>query len=146
MLTLNIPTLIFFGIIVFSICFFYGLRSILDYKQKGRVIKDFTDYTAVLQFHMNKAYDMIHKDRILVYSLEATKVPEEQVNVISKDFITLTEKLLGPRLHKEFIFLYGNYETLAFTMAEYFSTRYEDDAIRKDSIAEMMESEVETET
>lgn len=110
------------------------------------MIKDFADYTSVLQFHMEKAYDIIHKDRVLIYSLEATRVPEEKVNIATKDFITLVEKLLGPRLRKEFIFLYGNYETFAFTMVEYFNTRYEDDEIRKTSISDMMESEVQTES
>jgi len=95
---------------------------------------------------MEKAYDMIHKDRILVYSIEATRVPEEQINVVSRDFITLVEKMIGPRLRKEFIFLYGNYETFVFVLAEYFSTNYENDAIRRDSVGEMMESESQLET
>jgi len=90
---------------------------------------------------MEKAYDMIHKDRILVYSLEAQRLKESEIDVVSKDFITLTQKLIGPRLQKEFVFLYGNYETFAFIMAEYFSTRYEDDEIRKSSVSEMMESD-----
>jgi hypothetical protein len=95
---------------------------------------------------MEKAYDMIHKDRILTYSLEATRVPEEQINVVTKDFISLVEKLIGPRLRKEFIYLYGNYETFAFVLVEYFSTSYENDAIRRDSVGEMMESESQLET
>ena len=109
------------------------------------MIKDFADYTSVLQFHMEKAYEIIHKDRVLIYSLEATRVPEDKINVASKDFITLVEKLLGPRLRKEFIFLYGNYETFAFTMIEFFNTRYEEDEIRKTTIGDMMESELPSE-
>lgn len=128
--------------ISFIICFFFGLKAILNDKQKKRMIKDFTDYISVLQFHMEKAYDMIHKDRILVYSLEATRLKESEINIASKDFITLTQKLIGPRLLKEFVFLYGNYETFAFILAEYFSTRYEDDEIRKSSMSEMMESDI----
>ena len=62
---------------------------------------------------MEAVYDMVHKDRILVYSLEATRVPEDEINVVSKDFINLVEKMLGPRLRGEFIFLHGNYETFA---------------------------------
>lgn len=126
--------------ISFILCFLFGLRYILNNKHVERIIKHFTDYTVVLQFHMEKAYDMIHKDRILVYSLEAQRLKESEINVVSKDFITLTQKLIGPRLLKEFVFLYGNYETFAFIMAEYFSTRYEDDEIRKTSMNDMMES------
>ncbi len=139
-------TLILFGIVAFVVCFFFGLKRILNFIRRSHMIKDFTDYTTVLQYHMEKAYDMIHKDRILVYSLEATKVPEEKINIASKDFINLVQKLIGPRLHKEFLFLYGNYETFVFIMAEYFSTRYEDDEIRKTSVSDMMESESQLET
>lgn len=138
--------LIFIAIIAFIICFFFGLRYILNYKHRERMIKDFADYTSVLQFHMEKAYEIIHKDRVLIYSLEATRVPEEKINVASKDFITLVEKLLGPRLRKEFIFLYGNYETFVFTLIEFFNTRYEEDEIRKTTVSDMMESEVQPES
>lgn len=141
----NTSQLIFAAIIAFTVCFFFGLRCILNYKQRERMIRDFADYTSLLQFHMEKAYDMIHKDRVLIYSLEAMRVPEEKINVASKDFITLVEKLLGPRLRKEFIFLYGNYETFVFIMIEYFNTRYEDDEIRKTTVSDMMESEVQPE-
>jgi hypothetical protein len=139
MLTTNV--LIFVGIVAFVLCFIFSFKSILAFLHSGRIIRDFADYTSVLQFHMEKAYDMIHKDRVLVYSLEATKVPEDEINDISKDFITLTQKLIGPRLLKEYLFLYGNYETFVFMMAEYFSTRYEEDEIRKSSINDMMESD-----
>lgn len=144
MWTINLSIII--ATIILALCFIFGFRAFLNFKHIRRVITNFADYTSVLQYHMEKSYDMIHKDRILVYSLEATRVPEEQVSVISKDFITLTEKLLGPRLHKEFIYLYGNYETFAFIMAEYFSTRYEEDEIRKGSVSELMESESQLET
>jgi len=144
MLTTNV--LILVGMFIFAGCFLFGLRTILNHKRTQRIITNFADYTSVLQYYMEKAYDMIHKDRILIYSLEATRVPEEQINVVSRDFITLVEKMIGPRLLNEFIFLYGNYETFIFVMAEYFSTNYENDAIRGDSIGEMMESESHLET
>lgn len=144
MLTTNVIILV--GLFIFAGCFFFGLKAILNYKRTQRIISNFADYSSVLQYYMEKAYDMIHKDRILVYSLEATRVPETEINVVSRDFITLVEKMIGPRLQKEFIFLHGNYETFIFVMAEYFSTNYETDAIRRDSVGEMMESESHLET
>lgn len=129
-------------LIVVFICFsFYIFKKTLLFLKEKQMIKDYADYRVVLQINMERAYEIIHKDRILVYSLEATKLPEEEINTVSKDFINLVSKLLGPRLYKEFIFLYGNYETFAFNMAEYFSTRYEEDEIRKASVSDMMESE-----
>lgn len=146
MLTINIHTVIIIGVLAIVGCSIYFFNSILKYLKHQRIISNFADYTSVLQFYMDKAYDMVHKDRILVYSLEATRVPEKEINAVSKDFINLTEKMLGPRLREELIFLYGNYETFAFCMLEYFSTRYEQDEIRKSAVGEMMESESQLET
>lgn len=133
--------IIILAIVAFVFCFAYGFDKSLNYLKSKQMINNFADYRAVLQLHLDRAYEMIHKDRILVYSLEASRLPEEELNTISKDFINLVVKLIGPRLHDEFIFLYGNYETFVFNLAEYFSTRYEEDEIRKSSVNEMMESE-----
>ncbi len=138
--------IILVGMFLFTGCFYFGLRAVLNFIRTRRIVTNFADYTSVLQFYMEKAYDMIHKDRILIYSLEATRVPEEQINVVSRDFVSLVEKLIGPRLHNEFVYLYGNYETFAFVMVEFFSTQYENDAIRRDSVSEMVESESQLET
>jgi hypothetical protein len=43
------------------------------------------------------------------------------------------------------VFLYGDYDTFAFNLAEYFNTTYDADEIRKISMNDMMESEVEPE-
>jgi len=117
------------------------ISKVFSQKKCERLINNFEAYTIVLQLHMEKAYEIIHKDKILIYSLEATKIKDSEFNTYSKDFVRLVEKMLGPRLCKEFIFLYGNYETFVFTLVEYFNTTYEGDAIRKTSIENMMEAE-----
>jgi len=124
--------------------FFCG-RAIFLHKKRETMITNFESYTAVLQFHMEKAYSMIHKDQILVYSLEATTLPDKEFYKASLDFIKLVEKLLGPTLTKELVFLYGNYDTFVFNLAEFFNTRYDEDEIRKTSMNDMMEKEVEPE-
>jgi len=124
--------------------FFCG-RAIFFHKKRETMITNFESYTAVLQFHMEKAYSMIHKDQILVYSLEATTLPDKEFYKASLDFIKLVEKLLGPTLTKELVFLYGNYDTFVFNLAEFFNTRYDEDEIRKTSMNDMMEKEVEPE-
>lgn len=125
------------------ICFLCG-RVLFKHKKRETMIKNFDSYISVLQYHMNKAYDIVHKDQILVYSIEATTLPDAEFQKASFDFIKLVEKLLGPTLKKEMIFLYGDYDTFAFNLVEYFNTRYDDDEIRKGSINEMMETEVES--
>jgi hypothetical protein len=109
------------------------------------MIKNFESYTAVLQYHMEKAYNVVHKDQILTYSLEATTLPDKEFYKASLDFIKLVEKLLGPTLKKELIFLYGNYDTFVFNLAEYFNERYDNDEIRKVSVNDMMQSDVGSE-
>lgn len=139
----NILTTI--GIIIGFLFLCWIGKIIFIHKKRETVIKNFESYSAVLQYHMEKAYNMVHKDQILVYSLEATTLPDAEFHKASFDFIKLVEKLLGPTLVKEFVFLYGNYDTFVFNLAEYFNTKYDDDEIRKTSVSDMMESEVEPE-
>ncbi len=118
------------------------LWTYIDKKREKLVFK-FADYTAVLTYYMEKSYDMIHKDRILIYSLEATKLPDKEFNVYSKEFIRLTVKLLGPVLTSEFVKFFGNEDTFTFFLAEHFSSKYEGDEIRKASIENLMQSDIE---
>ena len=39
--------------------------------------KKLTDYAAILDYNMEKAYNLVHKDRILVYSLEGMRIKDE---------------------------------------------------------------------
>ena len=79
-----------------------------------KYVKSFVDYVAVLDYNLNKAYEIIHKDRILVYSLDAQRVRDEEFSVITQDFATLVIKLIGPTLYSEFLSLYGDEETFIF--------------------------------
>ena len=138
-------TIITIGILIVCLVLFFSGKTIFIHKKRETIIKNFESYSAVLQYHMEKAYNMIHKDQILVYSVEATTLPDAEFHKASIDFINLVQKLLGPTLVKEMVFLYGNYDTFVFNLAEYFNTNYDADEIRKASMGEMMESEVEPE-
>jgi hypothetical protein len=83
---------------------------------------------------MEKAYDMVHKDKILAFSLDAYRVPDDEYEKISQDFVKLVQKYLGPVLLKEFIQLYGDVDTFIFSCLEYFTRRYEEDEIRKSAM------------
>jgi hypothetical protein len=96
-----------------------------------------------MTYYIEKAYDMIHKDKILIYSLEATKLPDKEFNVFSKEFIRLVIKLMGPVLTEEYVSFYGGYEAFTFNLAEYFNSKYEDDEIRKVAMDNIMESDIE---
>lgn len=137
--------LITIGALIVALVLFLCGRIIFIHRKRETIVKNFESYVSVLQYYMEKAYNVIHKDQILTYSLEATTLPDAEFHNASFDFIKLVEKLLGPTLKNEMIFLYGNYDTFVFNLAEYFTGRYDEDEIRKESISDMMEKDVDTE-
>ena len=121
-------------VVIFLIVYAMTFLVISDFYLKKRMlqkIEKFESHVAVLEFHMQKAYDIIYKDRILIYSLEATRPNDNEFDVISKDFSYLVLKMIGPNLQNEFTELYGNEETFIFNMVEYFNTKFEGDQIRE---------------
>lgn len=134
--------LIQMDLFIFLVFLFFCLYIVLKYKNKQLFIKKFVEYDAILHINMEKAYNIIHKEKILVYSLEAVKLPEEHINGVSRDFVTLVIKFLGPNLYKEYLNVYGDYETFVFNLLDYFNTKYEDDEIRKVSIQDLMSQDI----
>jgi hypothetical protein len=104
-------------------------------------MQKFEQYMVLLEYVMKKAYEIIHKDRIMIYSLEATTLGEGEYNAALKDFINLTIRFLGSNLKEEFIEFFGTEETLLFNIAEYFSTNYENDEVRKGATDKLMEND-----
>lgn len=115
----------------------------VEFEREKFHIDNFGAYAGVLDYHMNKAYEIIYKDRILIYSLEATKIDDTQFEEASKAFLVLTRDMLGDTILKYLIKLYGSDDRLYFIMAEYFNNRFENDEIRKDSQRNLMESEID---
>jgi hypothetical protein len=117
---------------------------ILDTQDRNRVshkIDVFESYIAVLEFHMQKAYEIIYKDKILIYSLEAVKINDMEFNMVSKQFTLLVMKLLGKNLKNEFIELYGDEETFIFNIMEYFNSKFENDEVRERARENILDSE-----
>jgi len=128
---ITIGVVIWFTLVFICRWIYYDIK-------RNYVTKNFVDYRATLEYNMERAFDLIYKDRILVYSLEAVKIDEKDIDSISKEYVQLVQKLIGPSLQKEFLFLYGNIETFTFNLLEYFNLRYENDEIRKDSMDNLM--------
>jgi len=131
------------GCVIFGTWVIYTLRKVYYDFKRERMVKNFEAYMKILDFNLEKAYDMLYKDKILIYSLEATTLPDKEFNQYSRDFLRLAQKIMGPSLVAEFVIFYGNYETFAFNMAEFFNTKYENDEIRQTSIDNLQESELE---
>ena len=94
----------------------------------------YTHYMGILDYNLKKAYEIIHKDRILIYSIEATRITDQEFNIVSQDFARLVIKLIGPTIYKELIELYGDEETFIFNIIEFFNSNYENDEIRKNAM------------
>lgn len=118
--------------------FYRTLVKYLNYKKRQSYVEKHILYATVLDFYMEKAFDIIYKDRVLIYSIEGTKPSDEDIKKNSVDFSKLTLQLLGPMLVEEYIFMYGNEETLFFNIAEFFNTKSEGDEIKQESINSMI--------
>lgn len=128
------------GVLIVLVLF--GLLKFIPRRKEQNLqyVINFETYTGVQSFFVERAYDIIHKDRMLIYSLEATKIDDKQFNQFAKDFANLVMKLMGPMLTNEFVNLYGDEDTFLFNLMEVFSTKYEGDEIRKDAIENLMET------
>lgn len=136
--------LLVFSVLAYSFLHIKYLQYNSD--RKHEAITNFESYAATLEYHLKKAFDIIYKEKILIYSIEATKLDTVQFNTVSRDFITLTLKLLGPNLAAEYEFLYGNKETFYFVIVEYFNNRYESDEIYKTSTSDLMSQDTTEES
>ena len=138
-------TIFFISIGLFCPLLIFLLLVILFVKFRSdrlfRSINNFESYVAVLQVHMDKAYTIIYKDKLLVYSTEGMKVNDIEFSAIAKAYTMLVLKLIGSTLREEFIFLYGNEETLLFNIVEYFHSKYENDEIQKSVTDKMMNTD-----
>ena len=118
-----------------SICIIISLIIIfVKTNNKKRIsdkVKSFDLYISVLEYHMKKAYEIVYKDKIFIYSLEGLKINDQEFNAASKEFVILVFKMVGPKLKEEFEELYGNEETLIFNLIEYFNSSFENDQIRE---------------
>ena len=135
----------FFGGIIYSIIYAvnkaYNTVNTIFYKKNNvEKIKEFASYLTFLHYHMDRAYDIIHKDHILIYSIEGVKLEEEKLIIATKQFIKITLDFMGPTMIQELVDVYGDEDTLLLNITEYFSTKYEDDSIRDDGIKDIMGS------
>ncbi len=117
------------------------LKKKLEDTRRADAIKNYASYNASLQHAMEKSYEIVYRDKMLVYSIEGMKMDDAKFNAASRDFIVLTLKLLGPTLSKELEYLFGNKDTLYFNIVEHFNSKFEDDEIRKSARERMMEGD-----
>ena len=144
---MNIPFVNLFYFLVTAMLLksiFKRFMVYLDKKENKKLIENFDHIHAILTFHMEASYETIHKDNILVYSLDGLKPNEENINELSREFVKLTMTLAGPNMVELFIELYGDDENMFFVMMDYFDRRFEDDEIRAQAIENIQDGGEDT--
>ena len=129
------------GFLLLFYFFIYGKQKDSLNKRRLDFVTNTAAYIVTLEHFMAKAYDIIYKEYIMIYSLEATKIPNKEFEKAIKAFIELTLKMIGPSLSKELVDFFGNEDTLFFNISEYFTVRYEQDEVRKSATEELMQQE-----
>ena len=120
---------------------FKRVMNYFDQKENKKLIENFDHIHAILTFHMEGSYETIHKDNILVYSLDGVKPSEDDITKISHEFVKLTMRLAGANMMDTFIRLYNDEDTLFFVMLDFFNRRFEDDEIRAQAIDNIQQGE-----
>jgi len=114
-----------------------------EIQKKQNILDHFDSYVAILQYHMERAYEIIHKDQILIYSLEATGIPNDKFDEASSSYGRLVIKMMGPMIYDELKYLYGGDDALTFNIIEYFNIKYETDEIRSTALDNLTMGEEE---
>ena len=133
--------LYFLLILLCSASAFKRVMEHLEKKENVKLVEKFVDIHSILSFHMDASYETIHKDNILVYSLDGVKPNEKDIDHLCHEFVKLTLKLAGPNMIKIFTELYGEDDNLFFVMMDYFNRRFEDDEIRASAVDTIQEGE-----
>jgi len=123
---------------IFLFCLLYIIYNKNKNLENVNFVKNYEHYATVLIYHMDKAFEIIYKEKIMAYSIEGMKVNETQFKAISKDFGHLVLKMIGPGLEQSFKNMYGSEEAFLFNIMEYFNTKFENDEIYKNSTDELM--------
>jgi hypothetical protein len=133
-------------IILFTVSYIY-FKTVAEKKKSGSFyIEKYESYIVTLDYFCKKAYDLIYKDKIMIYSLEAMALNNVQYNAVSKEFCSLVFRFLGPSLVSEFTDFFGNDKTLMINILEYFNTNYENDKIKEEATSSMMGKEIDVES
>lgn len=136
-LKIGIVGFMFIILIIVLYCINNRMKSFINFLK----IKNYDSYIATLEFHCRKSFDVIYKQQIMIYSIEATSLDSKMLDKAIKDYLNLTLKFLGPELINQYIEFYGSVSTLYLNINNYFKNEYESDEIKKTSISNLMNNE-----
>lgn len=134
---------IFFYLITFFLYIsvllnFFLFKETKKHPKKPISIESYNTLKKIFEEAMDRAYSIMYKRSILVYSIDGEKVSEKDYNSISREFYRLSMKFLGPENKKRLTDFYGNEATLIFNNLNYFNEKYENDEIREEALTNFM--------
>jgi hypothetical protein len=142
---INIYQIIWIALIVFiSIVVIFGLFRLSNSILRLQRIKNFPSYLVMFTYYLDKAWDIIYKDRIFTYSAEGYRLDDKEHDEVMKEYVRLVIKMLGPKVHTDLVLLYGNEDTFIFNVLDYFNGKYEDDEIRGAALDNISNKEEES--
>jgi len=112
-------------ILCFTCFIFYKENS------KVKIMKDFDLYSKILNNNMSESYEIIYKEKILLYSVEGRNLSDEEVPKIRNEFVKLVIKLNGKSIQKKLKIIYGDDHTLFLKISNFFDLMLDNDEIRK---------------
>jgi len=132
-------------IFIFLLLVYQLIKQFINNSINQSLLKSFTNDISVLEYFLSKAYNIIYKDKLIIYSIEGMKSDDITYESCTSDFVKLTIKLMGPVIFDYFVKLFGNEDTLYFYCMEYFDSSYENDEIRKASLDSLSEKDIDEE-
>jgi hypothetical protein len=138
--------IIVFSSLIFCIIISIGFSQFLKQILRLHRVKNFPSYHLVFTFYLDRAYDIVYKDRIFTFSVEGYTLSDKEHADVMKEYAKLVIKMLGPELHKDLVSMYGSVDTLLFNIFDYFNEKYENDEIRGSALDNISNKEENEET
>jgi len=124
------------GLSVFGV--FVSALSIVQQYFKNIVdlqkIKEFKNYETLAEYYFNKAYNIIYKDKIMVYSAEGVSPNEDDIKEIQHIYLELLLQMMGKWIMENLSEYYGDESTVYFNALCYFDEKFENDSLRSSVI------------
>jgi len=113
------------------------LTNIVNLKR----ICNYENYETLAEYYYQKAYTIIYKDNILVYSVEGMSPKEEDVKKIQHKYLELIVDLMGEWMIEQFERYYGDRHAFYINALTFFDINYEDDAVKESAINKQMQEQ-----
>jgi len=121
---------------------FLAYNCALSMKSLGRkfILDKYPEIMTVLEVSKNTAYNKLFRDEIMVHGSSGLKLDKENVDKLSKTYLTLVFASAGPEMMKNLIEIHGNVEAVSIVLINDLIERIEEDENKLINIASGVET------